>query len=162
MLAQLSPVLPAAAPRPVAQPTLFPLPPVPTLTTGETGPRGTLPLPRPVMVPGIPGCVGVSREMGELGRRLGPVANSGVNVLLRGESGTGKEIVARALHECSDRRKGPFLGQNCAALPGQPLSVDYRVIPRRHAVYEASDCRGPGSIRYRPCTSKRALRASWG
>ncbi|MFT5232982.1 MAG: transcriptional regulator with AAA-type ATPase domain [Candidatus Krumholzibacteriia bacterium] len=74
-------------------------------------------LPRPMPIPGLPGCVGVSQEMMELGRRLPSIATSGVNVLVRGESGTGKEIVARSLHLASDRAKGPFVGQNCAALP---------------------------------------------
>ena len=76
-----------------------------------------LPLPRPVTVPGIPGCVGHSAEMVRLGQRLANIARSGVNVLLRGESGTGKEIIARALHTISDRGTGPFIAQNCAALP---------------------------------------------
>jgi Nif-specific regulatory protein len=70
-----------------------------------------------VTVPGVPGCVGTSREMHRLGRALGSVARSGVNVLLKGESGTGKEVIARALHLRSDRSRGPFVGQNCAALP---------------------------------------------
>jgi len=48
---------------------------------------------------------------------LGDIARSGVNVLLKGESGTGKEIIARALHHCSGRGTGGFVGQNCAALP---------------------------------------------
>lgn len=39
------------------------------------------------------------------------------NVLLVGESGTGKEIFAHAIHNASDRRSGPFLAINCAALP---------------------------------------------
>jgi transcriptional regulator with AAA-type ATPase domain len=111
------------------QGTLFPLPPRKPLKTGlatrrgaatsrPTGStRGCLLLPRPVVVPGIPGCVGVSREMMELGRRLGPISRSGVNVLLSGESGTGKEIVAQAIHHSSDRSSGAFIGQNCAALP---------------------------------------------
>jgi transcriptional regulator with PAS, ATPase and Fis domain len=45
------------------------------------------------------------------------VARSGVNVLLHGESGTGKEIIACAIHDRSERRRGPLVGQNCAALP---------------------------------------------
>lgn len=76
-----------------------------------------LPLPRPATIPGVPGCVGASSEMRRIGLILGDVARSGANVLLRGESGTGKEIIARALHHCSDRSSGPFIGQNCAALP---------------------------------------------
>ncbi len=49
----------------------------------------------------------------ELIRKVGP---SDVAVLVQGESGTGKELIARALHFCSDRRDGPFIALNCAAL----------------------------------------------
>lgn len=76
-----------------------------------------LTLPRPCLVPGLPGAVGRSREMKQLATRLADVAPSGVNVLLHGETGTGKEIVAKALHHGSDRRGRPFVGLNCAALP---------------------------------------------
>ncbi len=71
-------------------------------------------------IPGIPGCIGCSQEMLELGRRMPAIASSGVNVLLRGESGTGKEIIANALHLGSERAKGVFVAQNCAALPAAP------------------------------------------
>jgi len=76
-----------------------------------------VPLPRPLAIPGIPGAVGVSEEMMSLGRVLTDVAGSNANVLLRGESGTGKEVVAAAIHAASSRSRGPFVGQNCAALP---------------------------------------------
>ncbi|MFM2161677.1 MAG: hypothetical protein RLZZ383_1189 [Pseudomonadota bacterium] len=44
------------------------------------------------------------------------VAETDVTVLVRGESGTGKELIARAVHEASMRRDGPFVAVNCAAL----------------------------------------------
>ncbi len=89
-----------------------------TIVGGQSDPWSRdIRLPRPMPVPGIPGCIGTSQEMLELGRRVPDIARSGVNVLLRGESGTGKEIIASALHLGSERSKGPFVGQNCAALP---------------------------------------------
>ena len=111
-----------------AQPTLFPLPAVappakapprkaPPASAAAPGEGLVMPLPRPATIPGIPGCVGASAELVRLGVRLGNIARSGVNVLLHGESGTGKEIIARALHVASDRQAGPFIAQNCAALP---------------------------------------------
>jgi len=48
---------------------------------------------------------------------IGTVAPTKATILLQGESGTGKELVARAIHEQSPRREGPFITLNCAAMP---------------------------------------------
>ena len=45
------------------------------------------------------------------------VANVNTNVLVKGESGTGKELVARAIHNLSDRAKAPFIAVSCGAIP---------------------------------------------
>ncbi len=60
--------------------------------------------------------VASSKPMRELVNTIHKVAVTDSTVLITGESGTGKELVARALHEASRRRKGPFIRVNCAAL----------------------------------------------
>jgi two-component system response regulator HydG len=60
---------------------------------------------------------GQSEQMREIYRTIEAVAPSTASVLILGESGTGKELVARALHNKSERAKGPFFALNCAALP---------------------------------------------
>ena len=58
----------------------------------------------------------VSPAMQEIMTTISRAAGSRATVLIRGESGTGKELVARALHEQSDRASGPFVPISCAAL----------------------------------------------
>ena len=65
----------------------------------------------------FPGIVGQSARMQETYRLLELVSPSEATVLLLGETGTGKELAARAIHENSPRRQGPFVAVNCAALP---------------------------------------------
>ncbi len=60
---------------------------------------------------------GRSPEMLEIYKRVGQVAASNAAVLIQGQSGTGKELIAHAIHENSERSKGPFLAVNCAAIP---------------------------------------------
>jgi len=61
--------------------------------------------------------VGDSSTMRHLKRVLPRIARSRSNVLIQGESGTGKEMIARAIHLLSERSSGPFVAENCAALP---------------------------------------------
>lgn len=61
--------------------------------------------------------IGNSLVMQQLLATLRAVAPTDHTVLIEGESGTGKELVARTLHEFSDRKQGPFIAVNCASLP---------------------------------------------
>ncbi len=61
--------------------------------------------------------VGVSPKMQEIFALLQQAGPSKACVLITGESGTGKEMIARAIHQLSPRRQGPFHAINCAALP---------------------------------------------
>jgi DNA-binding NtrC family response regulator len=66
---------------------------------------------------GLSTLVGESTAMKEVRALLTRIADSDTSVLISGESGTGKEVVARAIHEQSRRRAGPFVAINCAAMP---------------------------------------------
>jgi two-component system response regulator AtoC len=64
-----------------------------------------------------PSLIGRTEPMQQLAKLIDKVAPSPTTVLVTGESGTGKELVARALHERSDRASGPFIQINCGAIP---------------------------------------------
>jgi len=61
-----------------------------------------------------------TRELVTLSQR---VAASDVTVMIGGESGTGKEILARFIHDHSERKEGPFVAINCAAIPENMLEA---------------------------------------
>jgi two-component system nitrogen regulation response regulator GlnG len=61
--------------------------------------------------------VGRSPAMQDIYRALARLMQSDLTVMITGESGTGKELVARALHDCGKRKKGPFVPINVAAIP---------------------------------------------
>ncbi len=63
-------------------------------------------------------------EMVRVARTIERVANTNVSVMLLGASGTGKELLARGLHEASDRRGGAFVAINCAAIPENLLESE--------------------------------------
>jgi transcriptional regulator with PAS, ATPase and Fis domain len=68
--------------------------------------------------PGLPeGLVAVSDEMHEIVSVIRAIAPTEITVLLLGESGTGKEVLARLIHDLSQRRHGPFVTVNCGAIP---------------------------------------------
>ena len=63
-------------------------------------------------------------EMVKVARTIERVANTSVSVMLLGASGTGKELLARGLHEASDRAGKAFVAINCAAIPDTLLESE--------------------------------------
>lgn len=68
---------------------------------------------------------GTSQAMRELAEHIRLMAATNGPVLIIGESGTGKELVARALHQQSERKDKSFLAVNCASVPGELLESEF-------------------------------------
>ena len=68
--------------------------------------------------------IGRGEEMRALRALIATVANSQATVLISGESGTGKELIARALHDESDRAGSRFGPVNCAAIPRELVEAE--------------------------------------
>src|SRR5687767_15572854 len=77
--------------------------------------------------------VGHSAVMQKLRTDVARVGATNFTVLIEGESGVGKELVARALHQISPRRRGPFVAVNCAALVETLLEAELFGIEERTA-----------------------------
>ena len=72
-----------------------------------------------------------SRAMEPVLRKTRLVARTEASVLITGESGTGKEILAAQIHGLSDRRAGPFVAVNCAAIPETLFEAElFGIAPR--------------------------------
>ena len=65
----------------------------------------------------VSGIVGSCRALQELLTQIRQVADTDATVLIQGESGSGKELIARAIHDLSQRSTGPFIPVNLGALP---------------------------------------------
>ncbi len=69
--------------------------------------------------------IGKSRPMQEIYELILKAANSNANVVIYGESGTGKEMVARAIHDMSNRKEKAFVAVNCGAIPETLLESEF-------------------------------------
>jgi len=68
--------------------------------------------------------IGDSKEIAAIKEMIARVAPTDARVFITGKNGTGKELVARALHELSNRAKGPFIEVNCAAIPSELIESE--------------------------------------
>ena len=75
-------------------------------------------------VAGIPEIVGESAPIVKIKEMIDRVAATDARVLITGSNGTGKELVARWLHEKSNRNTMPFIEVNCAAIPSELIESE--------------------------------------
>ncbi len=69
--------------------------------------------------------VGRSAAINQVVQQIALVAPTGAAVLITGESGTGKELIARAIHESSDRHDRPMIRVNCASIPHELFESEF-------------------------------------
>jgi two-component system response regulator HydG len=86
--------------------------------------------------------IGQGSAMRQVGELVAQVAPSEATILILGESGTGKEVVARAIHDSSDRARGPFVKVSCAALPETLLEAE--LFGYERGAFTGADRRKPG------------------
>jgi transcriptional regulator with PAS, ATPase and Fis domain len=83
-----------------------------------------------------------SSEMRELRRYVERIAQTNAAVLITGESGSGKEVIARAVHEYSERKGKPWIDINCAALPDHLFESE--VFGYEKGAFSGADSAKPG------------------
>lgn len=71
------------------------------------------------------GILGESAAIKRIHQQIQLVAQTEANVLITGESGTGKELIARAIHEASNRNEKPMIRVNCAAIPHELFESEF-------------------------------------
>ena len=87
----------------------------------------------------------IAGHMRELMMVVQRVARANISVLISGESGTGKEIIARAIHDCSDRAQKAFVPVNCASVPRELM--ESQLFGHRRGAFTGADRDYAGFIR---------------
>ncbi len=112
---------------------------------------------------GLDQIIGQSKQMKDVFAKIQRAAPVDSTVLILGESGTGKELVAQALHHNSNRKKGPFVAVNCAAVPATLVEselfghVQRRISPARPTAASAVSSRPTAEH----CSSTKLATSSW-
>ncbi|OGP75179.1 MAG: sigma-54-dependent Fis family transcriptional regulator [Deltaproteobacteria bacterium RBG_16_49_23] len=75
-------------------------------------------------VRGFDQIISQNKKMLEIFELIKKVAYTSTNILITGESGTGKELVARSIHRQGNRKSGPFVAINCAAIPSELMESE--------------------------------------
>jgi Sigma-54 interaction domain len=96
-------------------------------------------------LPELPGFLAASPAMRKLRGELGRLAGSSATVIITGESGVGKEVVARAVHELSDRSSKAYVAFNCATVPRELF--EGQLFGYRRGAFTGATSDQPGVIR---------------
>ncbi len=78
----------------------------------------------------FPEIIAASKAMRDILESILQIAPTDAAVLIEGESGTGKELIAKAIHQLSIRKNGPFITENCAAVPANLLESEFFGVER--------------------------------
>ncbi len=103
-------------------------------------------LASPVPDSPLQGVIAGSPAMLEVCRMIEKIASTEASILLLGESGTGKEVLARALHQMSQRNRQPFMAINCAAIPENLLESE--LFGYEKGAFTGASKQTPGRIEY--------------
>jgi DNA-binding NtrC family response regulator len=90
------------------------------------------------------GMVGTSMKMRQIFGLIKKIAPMDVSVIIQGETGTGKELVARAIHENSNRRKDPFVVLDCGAIP--PNLIESELFGHEKGAFTGAVSARPGAF----------------
>jgi DNA-binding NtrC family response regulator len=90
------------------------------------------------------GMIGHSEKMRETFGLIKKIAPMDISVIIQGETGTGKELAARAIHEYSSRRKGPFVVLDCGAIP--PDLIESELFGHEKGAFTGAVSARPGAF----------------